>query len=185
MMHGMDPERVQIAIEHADRFIYNSDERGYMSGLLQELLWERDEFIRTISQMLRVMEEKTGTSYECSECHSFIYDQMMNGAVMMERKLCFSCNYWFEWAHLLPDELTTLLNGEDHKREAERCVRVNGKHYYYHDDEPGAAFQGHGGAKFTIKFNDGRQVITKNLWAQGTIPAHFRDRLPDNAQFIV
>ena len=36
-----------------------------------------------------------------------------------------------------------------------------------------------------IRFTDGREVITHNLWHQGTIPKHFRARLPDNAVFVV
>jgi hypothetical protein len=41
-----------------------------------------------------------------------------------------------------------------------------------------------GGARSTIRFRDGRSVVTHNLWCQGEVPAHFREALPDNAEFI-
>lgn len=39
---------------------------------------------------------------------------------------------------------------------------------------------------FTMRgdYADGTEVVTNDLWAQGVIPAHFRDRLPDNAEFL-
>lgn len=44
-------------------------------------------------------------------------------------------------------------------------------------------FVGHGGAEFHIQFHDGRRVVSRNLWAQGRVPDHFRERLPNNAVF--
>lgn len=87
---------------------------------------------------------------------------------LIEDGICFSCHFWKEKVHSYN----------------ERTVIVDGLHYRYFDDNPGAAFLGFGGREFRIKFNDGREVVTHNLWHQGNIPERFRDKLPDNAQFI-
>jgi len=64
-------------------------------------------------------------------------------------------------------------------------VRVNGSHFIIGPE--GEKYPGFGGQKFHIKFHDGREVITTNLWHQGKIPVSYRFRktkLPDNAVFI-
>ena len=44
---------------------------------------------------------------------------------------------------------------------------------------------GFGGALHRIRFlADGREVETRNLWYQGVIPPSWRDRLPDDAEFV-
>jgi hypothetical protein len=65
-------------------------------------------------------------------------------------------------------------------------VRANGRHYIIGDEEGNLVFgmRGFGGERFIVKFHDGRIVKTTNLWAQGVIPERFRDRLPDNAEFV-
>jgi len=65
-----------------------------------------------------------------------------------------------------------------------KIARIDGSHYVISPDNPNAAFKGFGGREFTIKFNDGRIVTTRNLWHQGTIPEDFKNRLPDNAVFV-
>lgn len=89
-------------------------------------------------------------------------------AKMDELKLCFTCLFWHE-------KLAT----KDHPRVA----RVNGTQYVIGEENAPRAFRGHGGARFDIRFHDGRHVVTTNLWCNGDIPAHFRDQLPDNAEF--
>jgi hypothetical protein len=88
-----------------------------------------------------------------------------------EKDACFRCRFW--------EEKENIGKG----RHRLRVVRIQGEHYMIAEDNPSAAFQGCGGRKFTILFYDGRRVETKNLWCQGTIPHHFRSRLPDNAVF--
>lgn len=89
---------------------------------------------------------------------------------LRKHKMCFNCNFWREYVEKVND---------DH------CVRIDGKHYYYHQDEPRSSnnFKGFGGNKFYIKFFDGRDIITHNLWHQGDIPDYWKDKLPDNAEF--
>lgn len=43
---------------------------------------------------------------------------------------------------------------------------------------------GMGGQVQVIRFNDGRTVITNDLWHQGLIPAQLDGVMPNNAQFV-
>lgn len=66
-----------------------------------------------------------------------------------------------------------------------QAVVVDNIHYVVGSEaQPVGASRGHGGRKFRIRFFDGRLVTTTNLWHQGPIPPVFRDRLPNNAEFI-
>lgn len=83
---------------------------------------------------------------------------------------CFECSYWMEKIEL-PTE------------DENRRVIVNGQHYRIGIDDPGP-FRGFGGREFTVLFDDGRMVKTRNLWDQGEIPERFRRWFPDNAIFL-
>jgi hypothetical protein len=64
-------------------------------------------------------------------------------------------------------------------------VVVDGVWYGIGEEVKGPkSFKGFGGAKWTIKFHDGREVVSTNLWYGGQIPPAMRDKLPDNAVFI-
>jgi hypothetical protein len=63
-------------------------------------------------------------------------------------------------------------------------VRINGVHYFIGDEGSKSSFRGFDGEKFRIKFNDGREVETTNLWYNGSIPKNYLKELPDNAIFI-
>ena len=45
-------------------------------------------------------------------------------------------------------------------------------------------FRGYGGKGIKIKLHTGEIIVTNNLWHNGEVPKEFRDRLPDNAEFI-
>lgn len=66
---------------------------------------------------------------------------------------------------------------------ARKIARIEGHHYVIEEDDNSGGFQGMGGRLFTIVFDDGREVVTRNLWSQGTIPPKWRERHPDNAHF--
>lgn len=87
---------------------------------------------------------------------------------MRVRQLCFHCLFWTK--HL----------------ERSPSVIINGEHYIIGDEKPDtrAYFRGFSGRKFVIMFNNGEKVTTTNLWYQGKIPEHFRDRMPDNASMV-
>lgn len=82
---------------------------------------------------------------------------------------CFDVDFWNEKVGI---------------KDLPTTVRVGGDHYIIAPNRGYRGFVGHGGAEFKIKFHDGREVITRNLWHQGTIPESYRGILPDNAVFI-
>lgn len=63
-------------------------------------------------------------------------------------------------------------------------ARIDGDHYIVGAEDAPNSMRGYGGRKFGIKFNDGRVVITTNLWHQGTIPEAWREKLPNNAVWL-
>ena len=93
------------------------------------------------------------------------------GVLMKKKQLCFNCVLWERRLE------------EDAKLPPHTYCVIDGTHYVIEPDAPNAPFQGFGGARFQIEFNDGHKVITHNLWCQGDIPEHFKDKFPDNAKF--
>lgn len=88
---------------------------------------------------------------------------------LAEQKRCHSCDFWL-----------------GHVRDAAKpeVARIDGTHYRIGKENANPdGFRGFAGQRFKIKFSDGREVETTNLWCQGAIPERFRNRLPDNAQF--
>ena len=99
--------------------------------------------------------------------------------------VCFDCDFWVEKVTI---------------RDDDDVVRINGNHYIvgsqldnYEVDasdslesivnkwKPNKNFKGMGGSKIVIKLNNGRVIITNDLWHQGKIPARFANILPNNA----
>lgn len=89
------------------------------------------------------------------------------GAEAERGLLCISCEHWL---------------GVIARRDDPRSVRIGGTAYWI-GPETGLPprMRGFGGQRFEIAFRDGRRTETRNLWCEGTIPARFRGRLPDNA----
>lgn len=87
-----------------------------------------------------------------------------------ENQLCHDCDFWTDYVKRTNDS---------------DVARITGVHYVMGDEtnEP-AHFRGFGGDKFKIRFRDGREVVSTNLWCQGDIPERFRDQLSDNAEFV-
>ncbi len=75
------------------------------------------------------------------------------------------------------------------ERGEPRAVRIDGCHYWIGEESPSTPNnqRGYYGKKFIIEFFDKKRgrIKTTNLWLNGTIPERFRDRLEDNAKFIV
>ena len=63
-------------------------------------------------------------------------------------------------------------------------VRAEGEQYYIGNENNNNSFRGFGGRKFVVKFFDGREVVSTNLWYNGAIPEDFKERLLDNAEFV-
>lgn len=114
--------------------------------------------------------EKEGVPEKpCIRCGSLFSTNYVIKKELVNRNMCFTCYFWEKYVGI---------------KDSEKVVRVNGSHYVITHDDPKAYFKGFGGAEFKIKFHDGREVVTHNLWSQGEIPEHFRNYLPDNAVFI-
>jgi hypothetical protein len=105
---------------------------------------------------------------ECGDPEPFEYDGD-TARQLAERGLCFFCNLMVNWM----------------AQRGPGSAVIDGHRYEIEPDRPKGArdFCGLGGAEFVIEFNDGRSVTTTNLWACGEVPAHFRERVPDNARF--
>lgn len=111
---------------------------------------------------------------ECGETEDVSRWMPRCGKRLAERQLCFSCDHWMS--------LIERGNGVDRGR----VVRHDGTHYIIGPEHNGPShLRGLGGARMVIKFHDGREAVTTNLWCQGVIPERFRSRLPDNASFAL
>lgn len=118
--------------------------------------------------------EKLGIpSNPCGICHTPFSTRYMREVkeTLIKRNLCFNCNFWYEYA-LVKDNPTHAI--------------IAGNHYIIGSEEEDTPlkWRGHYGAYFKIRFNDGREIETTNLWHQGKIPQRFKEKLPDNAVFI-
>lgn len=60
-------------------------------------------------------------------------------------------------------------------------VIIDGNCYHIGKENDKSSFRGFGGAEYHIIFNDGREVITTNLWANGEVPKEYYKG--DNARF--
>lgn len=66
-------------------------------------------------------------------------------------------------------------------------IIINGNCYVDSGDKPQCDYKswlGFDGQRFYIRFFDGREITTNNLWHNGIIPQEYREQLPDNAEFI-
>lgn len=105
----------------------------------------------------------------CPECKQKNLDQNYH---KIRKNYCFSCNFWTDWM-------------EDKK---ENIIRIDGNQYVI-GKEPSENFRhkellGFGGREFKIKKFDSDEIITThNLWYSGEIPQHFRERMPNNADW--
>lgn len=89
----------------------------------------------------------------------------------LEKQQCFTCWFWIS------------LRTQD-AEQPDRVVIVDGAHYCYADDAKPRHMAGFGGQEFRIKFHDGREVVTHNLWYQGKIPEWTKEHFPNNAIFV-
>lgn len=106
--------------------------------------------------------------FRCQECNDWVSLASVGSTFDLQKlQLCFSCAFWMEKVDLDKQGIS---------------IRVKGKHYIVGKDF--SYSKGFGGKHWKIKFHDGREIETNNLWFQGVIPERFRNRLPDNARFV-
>lgn len=122
---------------------------------------------------LEELKEKNGIPDEPCRCCGRIFSthfEKETKANLIRKNVCFTCNFWQEYVE---------------ERDTPRYARIGGCHYAVgpeNNDHP--SFRGFGGRRSKIRWNDGREVVTTNLWFQGQIPERFRAELPDNAVFV-
>ena len=105
---------------------------------------------------------------KCEVCGKEIEQSKYLNATLCSAK-CFEKHYWAE----------RLRN-----KDSERQVVIEGRMYQIgNEDEQSGCFRGFGGAKFYIDFNDGRKIVTTNLWCNGDIPEEYKKGFPDNAKW--
>lgn len=110
----------------------------------------------------------------CRFCEAPISFGFFNDEELKRLELCFSCCFWWEKVEWRADNDT-------HK--GHRVARIKNNHYVIYPDTP-AGPQGFGGHEHVIRFHDGTEITTRNLWHQGEIPKRFREHLPNNADFV-
>jgi hypothetical protein len=97
-------------------------------------------------------------------CHFYDYINLQ----LIKKQMCFVCNIW--------DERSKMSD-----RDRKNIVIADGRWYTISEDHVGEP--GFSGAEF--KFQVGNDVIaSRNVWFGGDIPAHFRDKIKDNAVLI-
>lgn len=105
---------------------------------------------------------------KCPTCGEVIGEYASDEISLKEHGECFECALWRERLPLVgrPD-----------------VAIIDGTFYTIGDENDPSPFRGFGGDKFVIRFKDGRQVTTTNLWCGGDISKHWRPKFPDNADF--
>jgi len=112
----------------------------------------------------------------CKICEAAIKFGFSNDDELKRLQLCYACKFWW-------DRIEMVSNGDTF--EGNRVARILNNHYIVYPDQPiGSGFLGFGGKEFVIRFRDGTEVTTHNLWHQGAIPERFRSYLPNNADFV-
>lgn len=107
----------------------------------------------------------------CKECGGIVSVSFSEDVkkVMVERNICFTCWHWY----------TLSLKAGD-----PNSVRIDGSHYQIGTETGPMDYRGFAGRRFKIRFHDGREVETTNLWHQGKMTPPWKNRLPDNAEFV-
>lgn len=104
----------------------------------------------------------------CRECGhrinlNYIEDERRH---LIEKGVCFRCHHWMRFVN------------------NRNSIVIDGKHYIAGTQRKPDQWNGFGGTWFHIRMNDGAEIHTCDLWFQGEIPEHFRERIPNNATFM-
>ena len=105
---------------------------------------------------------------KCPTCGEELSKFWSDENSMKEHGECFECSLWRERLPLVGNPDVAI---------------IDGTFYTIGNENDPSPFRGFGGDKFVIKFKDGREVTTTNLWCGGHISEHWRPQFPDNADF--
>ena len=104
----------------------------------------------------------------CIICNKEIEESKYTNAILCSSK-CFHINHWNEMVEI---------------KDCPNIARINGEQYYIGEETNNRTIRGFSGRKHIIKFHDGRETISTNLWCNSRIPESHREMLPDNAEFV-
>ena len=109
----------------------------------------------------------------CKSCGGYIKLNFVEPVrtKLLKKEICFYCDFW----ETIEESLSS-----------PQRVIIDGKSYWINPDvDRNTSFAGFGGAEFKIqKFDSEDIIVTHNLWHQGTVPDHFKERIKNNAKFI-
>ncbi|MGX5775478.1 hypothetical protein [Methylorubrum zatmanii] len=121
--------------------------------------------------------DKQYHQFECVECgktevNSFCEPHRTD---MLQRRLCFLCNFWvdFKLENLVKLGELTIIEG----------------HVYTPGNRTSGAFRGMAGRRFDIEYvapsiYAGQRTTTFDLWSGAAIPERLRPEFPDTARFL-
>lgn len=104
--------------------------------------------------------------------------------------VCGSCDHALDMWRMRNDPETVRIKGQHYRLGNELAGELDPKMSLsvlvekLRKDHPTKWGLGMGGQMYVIRFNDGRTVITNNLWHQGDITPVVGHLLPDNAVFV-
>ncbi len=107
---------------------------------------------------------------KCVICGKEIEESQYSNAVLCSGK-CFTVHFWQRI--IAEKDKHIIINNE--------CCYDGGNV----DNPSRYMFMGSSGRRFWIRFFDGQEITTNNLWYQGEIPKEFREQLPNTADFYI
>ena len=153
------------------------------AGIAQEWLNRANDVVTSIRYLERHWRPVEGsktqkyTGYMCSKCQAPTVPAYSppTGQQMIDRQLCFHCNYWENKA----EELRANANPR----------RIIIDHNIYMDagynKKDTRGYLGFGGREFRYRRVGSDEVIlTNNLWSGGVLPPEYWPEFPDNAEFV-
>lgn len=115
--------------------------------------------------------------YTCVECGALGQNTYCepHRTDMLDRRLCWSCNYWRDFEVRL-------------ERDHTRMTIIDG-HVYGPGSRTSGSFRGMAGRRFDIEYIEpsihaGKRVTTFDLWSGSTLPDHLQKRFADTARFL-
>lgn len=115
--------------------------------------------------------------YECIECGKTARNTYTepNRTQMKERQLCFTCNFYVQFAE-----------EQFPKRNSLTIIAGN---IYTPGNRTEGNFRGMAGRRFDIEYIEpsihaGKKITTFDLWSGSTLPEKYREKFPDTARFL-
>lgn len=115
--------------------------------------------------------------YTCAECGETTRNTYCepHRTDMLERRLCFICNYWRDFEVRL-------------ERKHPSMTIIDG-HVYGPGNRTSGSFRGMAGRRFDIEYIEpskhaGKRITTFDLWSGSQLPERLAARFPDTARFL-